>query len=198
MKSANELWESVQAEIKNNVSETIYDVWLSNLNLVSFDGNSVLLATDEFRIKIIEQQFIEKIRNAFMTVTGLDVGVAFTSVENEPEKQTKATSYEDNTDDEESTFETFIVGASNRFAHAAAIAVAEKPGESQNYNPLFIYGNSGLGKTHLLHAIGHRIQQDNPAANVIYITGEQFINIIVENMRNKTMQPVHEKFRNAD
>ncbi len=198
MKSANELWESVQAEIKNNVSETIYDVWLSNLNLVSFDGNSVLLATDEFRIKIIEQQFIEKIRNALKTVTGLDVEVKFTGVENEPEKQTKATSYEDNTDDEESTFETFIVGASNRFAHAAAIAVAEKPGESQNYNPLFIYGNSGLGKTHLLHAIGHKIQQDNPDANVIYITGEQFINIIVENMRNKTMQPVHEKFRNAD
>ncbi|MBQ6265438.1 MAG: chromosomal replication initiator protein DnaA [Clostridia bacterium] len=198
MKSANELWESVQAEIKNNVSETIYDVWLSNLNLVSFDGNSVLLATDEFRIKIIEQQFIEKIRNALKTVTGLDVEVKFTGVENEPEKQTKATSYEDNTDDEESTFETFIVGASNRFAHAAAIAVAEKPGESQNYNPLFIYGNSGLGKTHLLHAIGHKIQQDNPDANVIYTTGEQFINIIVENMRNKTMKPVHEKFRNAD
>lgn len=198
MKSANELWESVQSEIKNNVSETIYDVWLSNLNLVSFDGNSVLLATDAFRIKIIEQQFIDKIRNAFMTVTGLEVEVTFTSVENEPEKQSKVTSYEDNTDDEESTFETFIVGASNRFAHAAALAVAEKPGASQGYNPLFIYGNSGLGKTHLLHAIGHKIQQEKPDANVIYITGEQFINIIVENMRNKTMKPVHEKFRNAD
>ena len=140
MKSANELWESVQAEIKNNVSETIYDVWLSNLNLVSFDGNSVLLATDEFRIKIIEQQFIEKIRNALKTVTGLDVEVKFTGVENEPEKQTKATSYEDNTDDEESTFETFIVGASNRFAHAAAIAVAEKPGESQPTIPCLSTG----------------------------------------------------------
>ena len=198
MKSASELWGSVQEEIKNNVSETIYDVWLSNLNLVSFDGNSVLLATDEFRIKIIEQQFIEKIKNALKTVTGLDVEVKFTGVENEPEKQTKVTSYEDNTDDEESTFETFIVGASNRFAHAAALAVAEKPGASQGYNPLFIYGNSGLGKTHLLHAIGHKIQQEKPEANVIYITGEQFINIIVENMRNKTMRPVHEKFRNAD
>ncbi|MBR6005079.1 MAG: chromosomal replication initiator protein DnaA [Clostridia bacterium] len=198
MKSVSELWESVQAEIKNNVSETIYDVWLSNLNLVSYDGVSVLLATDEFRIKIIEQQFIDKITNAFKTVTGLDVEIAFTSIENEPEKQSKVTSYDENTDDEESTFETFIVGASNRFAHAAALAVAEKPGASQGYNPLFIYGNSGLGKTHLLHAIGHKIQQEKPEANIIYITGEQFINIIVENMRNKTMKPVHEKFRNAD
>ena len=198
MKSVSELWESVQAEIKNNVSETIYDVWLSNLNLVSYDGVSVLLATDEFRIKIIEQQFIDKITNAFKTVTGLDVEIAFTSIENEPEKHSKVTSYDENTDDEESTFETFIVGASNRFAHAAALAVAEKPGASQGYNPLFIYGNSGLGKTHLLHAIGHKIQQEKPEANIIYITGEQFINIIVENMRNKTMKPVHEKFRNAD
>ena len=198
MKSVSELWESVQAEIKNNVSETIYDVWLSNLNRVSYDGVSVLLATDEFRIKIIEQQFIDKITNAFKTVTGLDVEIAFTSIENEPEKHSKVTSYDENTDDEESTFETFIVGASNRFAHAAALAVAEKPGASQGYNPLFIYGNSGLGKTHLLHAIGHKIQQEKPEANIIYITGEQFINIIVENMRNKTMKPVHEKFRNAD
>ncbi len=198
MKSANELWESVQAELKNNVSETIYEVWLSNMDLVSFDGVSALLSTDEFRIKIIMQQFVDKIKAAFKTVTGLDVEIDFVSARDEPDTAAKSTSYEDNTDDEESTFETFIVGASNRFAHAAAVAVAEKPGSSKGYNPLFIYGNSGLGKTHLLHAIGHKIQQDNPDSNVIYITGEQFINIIVENMRNKTMQPVHEKFRNAD
>ena len=139
MKSANELWESVQAELKNNVSETIYEVWLSNMDLVSFDGVSALLSTDEFRIKIIMQQFVDKIKAAFKTVTGLDVEIDFVSARDEPDTAAKSTSYEDNTDDEESTFETFIVGASNRFAHAAAVAVAEKPGSSKGYNPLLCF-----------------------------------------------------------
>ncbi|MBO4894055.1 MAG: chromosomal replication initiator protein DnaA [Clostridia bacterium] len=197
MKTANELWENVQQEIKNNFSETVYNVWLSNMSLVSFDGEKAVIATDEFRIKIIMQKFMDNIKAAFETVTGFDVDVEFVNAEAEPAAQ-NSTPYDDASDDEEATFETFVVGPSNRFAYVAAMAVAEKPGVSKNYNPLFIYGNSGLGKTHLLHAIGHKAQELNPDLTVIYISGEEFINIIVENMRNKTMSSIHEKFRNVD
>ncbi|MBR6005904.1 MAG: hypothetical protein IK063_06750, partial [Clostridia bacterium] len=113
MKTANELWENVQQEIKNNFSETVYNVWLSNMSLVSFDGEKAVIATDEFRIKIIMQKFMDNIKAAFETVTGFDVDVEFVNAEAEPAAQ-NSTPYDDASDDEEATFETFVVGPSNR------------------------------------------------------------------------------------
>ena len=98
--------------------------------------------------------------------------------------------------DEEYTFDTFVVGSSNRFAHAAAQSVATAPGK--NYNPLFIYGNSGLGKTHLLSAICHEIKKRDPNANIIYTRGEDFTNEMINYLAEKNMIEFHNKYRNAD
>ena len=98
--------------------------------------------------------------------------------------------------DDEYTFEHFIVGSSNKFAHAAAIAVANNPAE--NYNPLFIYGQSGLGKTHLLHAIGNVIHQNHPNFRIIYVKGEDFTNELVTAIQSGDVQAFRGKYRMAD
>lgn len=94
------------------------------------------------------------------------------------------------------TFETYVVGSSNRFAHAAAMAVAERP--AQSYNPLFIYGNSGLGKTHLMHAIGHRVRKNRMDANIVYTSTETFTNEFIASLANKSQQQFHNRYRNVD
>ena len=96
------------------------------------------------------------------------------------------------------TFENFIVGGSNKFAHAACMAIATHPQSSYNYNPLFIYGQSGLGKTHLMSAIVNEITKNNPRAKVIYIKGEEFTNQLIESLAKKEMQKFHDKYRNCD
>lgn len=193
MDSANELWTLVQEEIKQNITEVIYNVWLSNITMKSFDGTTAVLATDEFRMKIIRQKFLGNIKSAFETVTGLAVEVEFYDSANEPAPVEAAEEEE-----EENTFDTFVVGPSNRFAHAAAVAVAEKPGNTSNYNPLFIYGSSGLGKTHLMRAISHEILKKNPDASIIYTRGEDFVNTIITGIREHQMEAIREKYRKAD
>ena len=94
------------------------------------------------------------------------------------------------------TFETYVVGSGNRFAHAAAMAVAERPG--QGYNPLFIYGNSGLGKTHLMHAIGHRVRERRPDMNIVYTSTESFTNEFIASLANKSQQQFNNRYRNVD
>ncbi len=198
MDSINDLWTLVQDEIKNNVSEVLYEVWLSSLELYSFDGTVATVTTDGFRMKIIKQKFMENIKSAFEKVTGFDVEIEFVEAQPEAEETVKKTVEYDTEDEDQNTFETFVVGSSNRFAHAAAVAVAEKPGATANYNPLFIYGNSGLGKTHLLRAIGHEIQKNNPDASIITTRGEDFVNLIISGIRDHQMQAIHDKYRNAD
>ncbi len=197
MESVNELWALVQAEIKTGITEVIYEVWMSNLKLESFDGINAVVSTDNFRLKIIEQKFLKNIKEAFEKVTGFEVNIIFeeSNVQapvKKPEK--KVESAFPNT--ENNTFETFVVGSSNRFAHAAALAVAAKPGTA--YNPLFIYGHSGLGKTHLMCAISHEILKNNPESNVVYTRCENFVSSIVEGIQTHRMTDIHEKYRNAD
>ncbi len=197
MESVNELWALVQAEIKTGITEVIYEVWMSNLKLESFDGINAVISTDNFRLKIIEQKFLKNIKEAFEKVTGFEVNIIFEESNTQapvkkPEK--KVESAFPNT--ENNTFETFVVGSSNRFAHAAALAVAAKPGAA--YNPLFIYGHSGLGKTHLMCAISHEIQKNDPDANVVYTRCENFVSSIVEGIQTHRMTDIHEKYRNAD
>ncbi|MBQ4337915.1 MAG: chromosomal replication initiator protein DnaA [Clostridia bacterium] len=197
MESVNELWALVQAEIKTGITEVIYEVWMSNLKLESFDGINAVISTDNFRLKIIEQKFLKNIKEAFEKVTGFEVNIIFEESNTQapvkkPEK--KVESAFPNT--ENNTFETFVVGSSNRFAHAAALAVAAKPGAA--YNPLFIYGHSGLGKTHLMCAISNEIQKNDPDANVVYTRCENFVSSIVEGIQTHRMTDIHEKYRNAD
>ncbi len=193
MESANELWTLVREEIRKNLVEVIFNVWIKNINILSFDGITAVLIIDDFRAKIVEQKFLPLIKEAFLTVTGLEVEVAFVSAAEE-----SASDAQEGEDEEENTFDTFVVGHSNRFAHAAAKAVAEKPGISSNYNPLFIYGSSGLGKTHLLRAIGDEVLKKNPNANIIYTRGEDFVNLIIAGIREHQMDAIREKYRKAD
>ncbi|MGN1479446.1 MAG: DnaA ATPase domain-containing protein, partial [Acutalibacteraceae bacterium] len=198
MNSLNELWEMVKEECKELVSESIFNVWFNDIEMVSFDENKVVLSVSGFKKKIIEARFLGKIKQAFYNVMGFETDIELIDAFNYPSASDLNNSDSDGNGDEENkydkdTFETFVVGPSNKFAHAAAIAVAANPGGS--YNPLFIHGNSGLGKTHLLNAICHEIKRNNPDANIVYTRGEEFTNEIVYYLAVKNMVEFHNKFR---
>ena len=201
MNSLNELWEMVMQECKELVSESIFNVWLNDIKLVSFDENKVVLSVSGFKKKIVEARFLGKIKQAFYNVMGFETEIELEdSFSYKPESEQNKSDSESEEEREDKyakdTFETFVVGSSNTFAHAAAIAVAANPGGS--YNPLFIHGNSGLGKTHLLNAICHEIKRKNPDANIVYTRGEDFTNEMVHYLAVKNMVEFHNKFRSAD
>ena len=201
MESLREMWALVCEHIKRNCGEVIYDIWFKPLEIISFDGTKAVISASEFMKKVIEQKFGSELQDAFNSVMGFDVEVILVDPsqaekpEDAPAKSDKgagATSLSI----EQNTFETYVVGSSNRFAHAAAQAVAATPGAA--YNPLFIYGNSGLGKTHLLCAISNEIKRNNPDVDIIFTKGEEFVSLIVEGIKAKNMQEIHNKYRNCD
>ncbi len=193
MDSFAELWEMVKEECKNQVSESIYNVWFKDMELVSFDDNKVVIALSDFKRKIVESRFMDKLESSFKNVIGFDIQIVLVDVEKTAPVKTEET--EDALTDED-TFDSFIVGASNKFAYAAANAVANDPGGK--YNPLFIHGNSGLGKTHLLNAIAHQVKLTHPEANIVYTRGESFTNELVKYIGQKSTEAFHDKYRNAD
>ena len=193
MDSFAELWEMVKEECKNQVSESIYNVWFKDMELVSFDDNKVVIALSDFKRKIVESRFMDKLESSFKNVIGFYIQIILVDVEKAV--PVKAEETEDALTDED-TFDSFIVGASNKFAYAAANAVANDPGGK--YNPLFIHGNSGLGKTHLLNAIAHQVKLTHPEANIVYTRGESFTNELVKYIGQKSTEAFHDKYRNAD
>ena len=193
MDSFAELWEMVKEECKNQVSESIYNVWFKDMELVSFDDNRVVIALSDFKRKIVESRFMDKLESSFKNVIGFDIQIVLVDVEKAAPVKVEET--EDALTDED-TFDSFIVGASNKFAYAAANAVANDPGGK--YNPLFIHGNSGLGKTHLLNAIAHQVKLTHPEANIVYTRGESFTNELVKYIGQKSTEAFHDKYRNAD
>ena len=206
MNSFNELWEMVKEECQSIVSETIYNMWFKEIELVSFDEEKVVLALTGFKKKIIEGRFMDKLSQAFYNILGFDIEIELIDSVNytEEEKRTAEAKEEvvSGSDAQKDTFESFVVGSSNKFAHAAAIAVAANPGGA--YNPLFIHGNSGLGKTHLLNAICNEIKKNNPHANIVYTSGEAFTNELIHylalargNVTPNNMGQFHNKYRNV-
>lgn len=199
MESVKDMWQLVCECLKKNVGEVIYDIWFKPLEILSFDGTKVEIAASNFMKKIIEQQFYQELKDAFKSVMGFEIEVVLIDPEEAASKAEKATDEKPAgsvISIEQNTFETFVVGSSNRFAHAAAQAVAAAPGAA--YNPLFIYGNSGLGKTHLLRAISSEITAKNPDADIIITRGEEFVNLIVGGINKNKMNEIHEKYRNCD
>ncbi len=198
MESLKEMWQLVCEKLKVTCGEVIYDIWFKPLEIVSFDGTEAQIAASEFVKRVIEQKFIAEIADAFKSVMGFDVKIvmvdpnATVKTAEQPANGVVSTSLSI----EQNTFETFVVGSSNKFAHAAAGAVAATPGAA--YNPLFIYGNSGLGKTHLLCAISNEIKSRNPNADIIFTRGEDFVSLIVEGIKEKNMKEIHNKYRNCD
>lgn len=206
-------WQEVQEKISREMTAISFDVWIKTLEPVSLQQNTLVVSTPSASSKnvvlnnyktLIEQ----KMQEVHPAINKLDVVI---STEEEPIKEAHTTAsvkvLETPTilQDKKSmfnpkyTFDTFVVGSSNQFAVAAAKAVAENPGK--NYNPLFIYGGVGLGKTHILHAIGNYIQQTHPELNVIYVTIEQFTNDLIASIQtgnNSSQSDFRKKYRTAD
>ena len=201
MKSLSDTWSSVMDYCRGQITEVAFKTWLEPLNLVDFDGETATISTiDEFPKKIITQKYMGLLNSGFENTIGFPVKIEIVVVEEgeeyirEGESSGSINLEGDLNGDEEYTFDTFVVGSSNRFAHAAAQSVATAPGK--NYNPLFIYGNSGLGKTHLLSAICHEIKKRDPNANIIYTRGEDFTNEMINYLAEKNMIEFHNKYRN--
>ena len=199
MDSYTDLWNIVRSYCKDHVTDTIYTLWLEPLQLVSFEENKVVLSASEFKANIVQKKFMNLLNQAFEDSMGFPIEIEIISdkEKNEISKPAaKETSSAFAPTNSELTFDTFVVGSSNKFAHAAALAVATTPGQA--YNPLFIYGNSGLGKTHLLNAICNEILKSNPDAKIIYTSGEDFTNELIKSIEKKTMQQFHDKYRTVD
>jgi len=194
VESFTEIWEMVRKKLKENVSDMTYDLWLAKLEPVEFDDDHAVLMTSEFKRMTLEKKFMDILNTAFYQVLGFDIPITVISdsAENTGDKKTKAAEPPLLLQ----TFETFVVGPQNKFAHTAALSVAEKPGKE--YNPLFIYGHSGLGKTHLMQAILHRIKTENPSVKAISTKGEAFTNELLHHLGQQNMSVFHNKYRNID
>ena len=197
MNSLQEIWNEIIKILSRELTPTAMTTWFSDCEPVAMEDCRLILHTSsEFKRDIISKRFSDTIKSALSDLFSCDFDLLVLADDelNEYMDKTKA----ENTLPEMAgyTFDRFIVGNSNKFAHAAAVAVADKPGKT--YNPLFIYGNSGLGKTHLLMAIGHTIQDRNPAAKIAYIKGDEFTIQMVKAIKEGTTEDFRTRYRNVD
>ena len=231
----NEIWKMVKESFRQELSETSIELWFGEMKIISFEDTSADPSTpseytvtmgipSEFKFKTVKNKYLASIEEKFCQLFGFEVKVNLTftgsaaaadrvqspilgidplPAKEEEKKDPLGTLSNYNF---EYTFENFIVGSTNKFAHTACYAVANSPANYESdkktrlstYNPLFIYGNSGLGKTHLMHATINRMKQNNPNIKIIYTRGEDFTNQMIACLANKTMAEFHEKYRNCD
>ncbi len=197
MESFEQCLTAVKDYCRVNESETIYNLWLKGIEAVSYtDGEAVLSVSSDFIKTTVEDRYGPLLRAAFKEIMGFDVALSFVSRTTTPTVQNMIDQNTPMAPEAGYTFASFIVGQDNRFAHAAAQAVAANPAKA--YNPLFIYGNSGLGKTHLLHSIKNDLAIHRPELRVLYIGGEQFTNELIAAIAAGNTEPFHEKYRSVD
>lgn len=200
----DQIWESVLSLIKVELTEVSFNTWLKSIEPISLkEGKVILGAPNDFTKGILEGRYINLIRNAIKQITKENYEISFIVPGEEINVITQ--SQKEKLEDKsiiksqlnpKYTFNTFVTGKSNEFAHAASLAVAEAP--AQAYNPLFIYGGVGLGKTHLMHAIGHYILSENPDAKVVYVSSEKFTNELINSIREYKNEEFRNKYRNVD
>ncbi|MBR1762422.1 MAG: chromosomal replication initiator protein DnaA [Eubacterium sp.] len=199
-----ELWQSVLAYCKERITTTAYDLWLSKIEIEDFNGSSATLKfSSEFKKNTVVGQYGNLISEGFEKVCGFPVEIRYTSPEDYIAEDEKNNQGLEDLKNDILTFDNFIVGPSNKFAYTAAKAIAADPGGQisqgnnlTNYNPLFIYGNSGLGKTHILNAISYEIKKNYPDMKVLYIKAEEFANEFISCLGKHTVDEFHEKYRN--
>ena len=204
----DELLTKLKELLKDEVSKISYDTWMNPLGIKSIEGDNIVFTTvSEYQKDFIENKYRSLVFNTLRYITNKDwtFSVIDLSKENDSgniikDQQTEVTDAElesnRQTLNPKYTFETFVVGNNNRFAHAAALAVGNEPGKS--YNPLFLYGGVGLGKTHLMHAIGNRILENNQKSNVLYVTSEKFTNQLINSIKDNKTEMFRNIYRNID
>ncbi len=210
MKSFDEVFQNVQEYCldkikKGELSDTAYRLWINTLTPVKLDENvACFTVPSEFQANIIKKNYTSIIKAALESVLGFEVEIDISAIEetidddeDDPNKLKKELEESFTNAEYGYTFDTFIVGRSNEFAYAACTSVAKEPGST--YNPLFIHGPSGLGKTHLMTAISNEIKRRNPKTNIIYVTGETFANELINAIQQKKdTSQFHQKYRSAD
>ena len=199
MNPAADIWAKVLSLLQNEMTTTTINAWFDDAVGVALEGDKfVLYSPTRFKRDIIASRYVTNIQNAlqelFSSQFQVEVLTEGELAAYEEKKEPKKNDFFPGT--EEYTFERFVVGSSNKFAHAAALAVAEMPGLV--YNPLYIHGESGLGKTHLLYAIAHNIHQKHPDMSVVYVKGETFTNELIKAIREGRNQEFRDKYRFAD
>ena len=199
----NELWSKAKELLKDETTVITYQTWIQPLELKSVNNNViVLVASNPFQKDTIESRYLTLLTNTFNFITNKKCNVTIKLKDEEDELINNITPVVNNKSlinsglNPKYTFDTFVVGSNNKFAQAAAMGVAENPGSK--YNPFFIYGGVGLGKTHLMHAIGNQILMNNPNVNILYVTSETFTNQLINALRDQATEKFREKYRNID
>jgi len=208
-----EQWDTIKNRMKEEfeLSDIQFDSWIAPLEVDSVSGEDLYLLypldTDKnFFSNYMTKNYSVQFQFVIQEITGVKyeihflVGDSSKKPSSSPKINKKA--YQESNLNENYTFNTFVVGGSNRFAQAAALAVAEKPGDDKNFNPLYIHGGPGLGKTHLMHSIGNYILEQDPEKRVLYVTSEEFLNEVIDAIRSSnntsSMSAFRDKYRNVD
>ncbi|MGL4873981.1 MAG: chromosomal replication initiator protein DnaA [Clostridium sp.] len=209
----NQLWEKTLNIIKGEMSEVSFNTWIKSCEPLSINNNTIKISVpNTFTQDILEKRYKDLIINSIKACCSKLYNIEFlvaseintieekeiASAKKKREKSEVSLNLNDemNNLNPKYTFDSFVIGNSNRFAHAASLAVAEAPAKA--YNPLFIYGGVGLGKTHLMHAIGHYILQNNSKAKVVYVSSEKFTNELINAIRDDKNEEFRNKYRNID
>lgn len=199
-----ELWQKSLEILRQEIAPVSFETWIVPIKPIAVSNSTVILKIDDSFIKnTVETKYYNLIENTIKHLMGSNYKIAITETENinteekaqsnKPEKQ--KSEFESNLNPKY-VFSTFVVGNSNRLAHAAALAVAESPATA--YNPFFLYGGVGLGKTHLMHSIAHYILENNPNAKVLYVSCEKFTNELINSIRDDKNEEFRKKYRNID
>ena len=210
MEKVIEKWDQILNTVKkeHEISDISFDTWMRPLEVYAVEENTlyILAPFEQMALSYIQKKYYLPLKVAIGEVIGEEYDIQFILPEHakslnikKPTKKVASLNGSNSNLNPNYTFETFVVGNNNRFAQSASLAVAESPGET--YNPLYIYGGPGLGKTHLMHSIGHFILDQNPNSKVIYVTSEQFTNEVIESIRNgnaSSMTKFRDKYRTVD
>ena len=207
-----EKWDEILQTVKteHDVSDISFDTWIKPLEVFGVEGNTlyILVPSEQMTLSYISKKYYLPLKVAIAEIIGTEYEIQFILPEqtrnirpsnNKGKKTPEPEASKRSNLNPNYTFDTFVVGSNNRFAQSASLAVAESPGEA--YNPLYIYGGPGLGKTHLMHSIGHFILERNPEAKVLYVTSEEFTNEVIESIRSgnaSAMNKFREKYRTID
>lgn len=207
-------WENILLTVKkeHEITDVSFDTWMRPLEIYAIEGNTlyILVPSAQIALSYIQKRYYLPLKVAIAEIVGVEYDIEFILPE-----QTKSLNISSNNKKSKKsnplanmsaanlnpnyTFDTFVVGNNNRFAQSASLAVAESPGEA--YNPLYIYGGPGLGKTHLMHSIGHFILEQKPETKILYVTSEEFTNEVIESIRNgnsSSMTKFRDKYRTVD